>query len=306
MGVSGTDPNSYGDLFLAGPSSGGSIQSIYLNPSGVSRFGDSNGGGDVEINGVLDVTQRRCYATLSSQGWYRVMNVNTNSTNSSKFAIATIVDINIGTAFLNNDNGTHKISLHGVFNNPAFVGEESRSNYMLIDKVRYTYDTSGNGHIDIHYIGTSENPVWCSFTVHTPYIYQHLFVADNFTGVATSPSNETELARYTFATITGMRVVHAQSSTSFGDAIAKIKDIIGDNGITYGGNAANNLHAGISGFSNGVVLVNSSGGPFFFATLGKYNANYYAAEIFGYGDPWRIRIRYVNGTYYAELYYPNY
>ena len=153
---------------------------------------------NAEFNGVLDVTQRRCLATLSSQGWYRVMNVNTNSADASKFSVATIVDINIGTAYWANNNGTHKISLHGVLNSVSFVGEESKSNYMLVDKVRYTYDSSGNGHIDIHYIGTSGNPVWCSFTVHAPYNNQQFFVAVTPTSVADSPSGEAVMTTYTF------------------------------------------------------------------------------------------------------------
>lgn len=170
--------------------------------------------GDATVDGVLDITPRRCYATLSSAGWYRVMNVNIGSATGSKFSVGTIVDINIGTEYWANNNGTHKVSLHGVFDNPAFVGEESRNNYMLIDKVRYTYDTSGNGHIDIHYIETNNTPVWCSFAVHVPYIYQHLFVSNNFTAVAASPSGETVMTEYTFAANTGVPVSFSPTSGS--------------------------------------------------------------------------------------------
>lgn len=154
--------------------------------------------GNLTVGGVLDVTKRRCQTTLSSTGWYRVMNVNTNSADASKFSTAAIIDINIGTSYLENNNGTHKISLHGVFNSASFVGEESKSNYMLVDKVRYTYDSSGNGHIDIRYIGTGENQVWCSFTVHVPYNNQHFFVAERPTNVVDSPSGETVMTEYTF------------------------------------------------------------------------------------------------------------
>lgn len=154
---------------------------------------------DAEFNGVVDVTKRRCYATLSSAGWYRVMDVAVASANASKFSVATIVDINIGTEYWANSNGTHKISLHGVYNNAYFLGEESKSNYMLVSKIRYTYDSSGNGHIDIYYTGTSGNPVWCAFTVLMPYPYQHWFSANNLTAVADSPSGETVLTEYTFA-----------------------------------------------------------------------------------------------------------
>ena len=164
-----------------------------------ARFGGPVEKAGLQIDWIIDNTPRRCYATLSSAGWYRVMDVAVANANASKFSVATIVDINIGTVYWNNSNGTHKISLHGVFNNVAFLGEESKSNNMLISKVRYTYDSSGNGHIDIYYTGTSQNEVWCTFAVHMPYSYQHWFVANNFTSVAASPSGETVLAEYTFA-----------------------------------------------------------------------------------------------------------
>lgn len=181
----------------------------------LKEFMPKSGGeftGSVTVGGVLDVTNRRCYAKLSSAGWYRVMNVSFNSVSLAKFSIGTIVDIAIGTEYWANNNETHKISLYGIYNNPAFVGEESKSNNVLVDKVRYTYDSEGNGHIDVHYIGTSENPVWCAFTVHTPHIYQYLFVAENFTSVAPSPNNETVLgAEYAFAANT---YYHDDSVTS--------------------------------------------------------------------------------------------
>ncbi len=189
-----------GDASVGGQLSAGSAVLGDTNVTGTLDVdGSAKFDSGVTIGGVLDVTQRRCLATLSSTGWYRVMNVNIGNANGSKFSSSAIVDINIGTSYWDNNNGTHKISLHGVFNNASFVGEESKSNYMLIDKVRYTYDPSGNGHIDIHYIGTSGNPVWCSFTVHTTYNNQKFYVAVTPTSVADSPSGETELARYTFS-----------------------------------------------------------------------------------------------------------
>lgn len=184
---------------------------------------------NAEFNGVLDVTPRRCYANLSSPGWYRVMDVAGSNASVSKFSVATIVDINIGTEFWANNNGTHKISLHGVYNNPAFVGEESKSNDMLVSKIRYTYDSSGNGHIDIYYTGTSGNPVWCTFAVHMPYSCQHLFVSNNFTAVAPSPSGETVLTTYEFTT-NGIRTVTltpAHSSVTInGQKVARSGNVV--------------------------------------------------------------------------------
>ena len=180
-------------------------------------------------NGVLDVFPRRCYATLSSAGWYRVMDVAASNANASKFSVATIVDINIGTEYYANSNGTHKISLHGVFNNASFLGEESKSNNMLVSKIRYTYDSSGNGHIDIYYTGTSGNPVWCTFTVHMPYSYQHWFVSNNFTAVAASPSGETVLTEYTFAANTvGMMFIDERTVTTSASGYYNYSDYLRD------------------------------------------------------------------------------
>lgn len=254
------------------------------------------------VNGVLDVTHRRCYASLSQAGWYRVMKI---SGNIGDWSVA--VDFCVTRSYANTDNEVHAVKMLLTYGTaPSFVNENSKSNNLSVTAIRYTVGSNGDSFVDIRYNANSANTVAVDFTVHTVPSQQPYFTAESLQNVAESPSGETVLTKYTFAAITGMRVVHAQSSTSFGDAIATIKDIIGDNNITYGGNAANNLHAGISGFSSGVVSIASSGGPVFFATLGKYSDAYYAAELFTYNYPWRIRIRNVNGTYHAELYYPNY
>lgn len=279
---------------------------IFLDtlPANGSRFNSpTTFNAAVTMNSTLDVTPRRCYASLSQAGWYRVMKV---SSNTGDWSYA--VDFCITRSYSNTDNEVHTVKMLLTYGTaPSFVNEDSKSNNLSVTAIRYTVNSNGVGYVDIRYDANSANTVAVDFTVHTVPSQQPYFTAENMTSMGTAdPPNETVLTVYTFAANTGMRVVHAQSSTSFGDAIATIKDIIGDNGITWGGNAANNLHAGISGFSNGVVSVGSSGGPQFFATLGKYSANYYAAEIYTYNYPWRIRIRNVNGTYHAELYYPNY
>lgn len=271
----------------------------------LKEFMPKSGGeftGNVTVGGVLDVTQRRCYANLSSPGWYRVMKI---SNNISDWSFA--VDFCVTRSYANTDNEVHTVKMLLTYETaPSFVNEDSKSNNISVTAIRYTVNSNGDRFVDIRYEDNSANTVAVDFTVHAAPSLQQYFTAEQLQEVDPSPSGETVLAEYTFASITGMRVVHAQSSTSFGGAIATIKDIIDDNNITYGGNAANNLHAGISGFSSGVVSIESSGGPIFFATLGKYSDAYYAAELFTYRHPWRIHIRNMNGTYFAEIYYPNY
>jgi len=265
--------------------------------------GGSFFGSDVTFRGAIDVTQRRCYATLSSAGWYRLLKIETEGRGDRSFT----VDINIGRSYAYSNNEVHSIKLAVNYDSFSFEQEFSKSNILGITKIRYIRDESWNAYVDIYYSLSLANSVYADFNVHVIQNNQVEFVAESLQSVADAPSGETILATYEFvANTTGIRVVHAQSSTSFGDAIATIKDIIGDNNITYGGNAANNLQADISNFSSGVFTVFSSGGPAFFVTLGKLNDSYYAAELFTYNYPWRLRIRNVNGTYHGELYYPNY
>ena len=277
----------------------------HVHPSDTSKL-DKTGG---EVNGTLDILPRRCYGMLNSPGWYRVLSYSTNNIDRPKGNPSFAIDITITKNSTSRGSETHKITLLARWNTTAnglsFVDESSSVYSMVVDKIRYNLN-GVNGYVDIHFTANDVSFIYVDFNVHCDPTLQSAFTAESLQSVAPSPIGETVVKEYTFVAITGMRVVHAQSSTSFGDAIATIKDIIGDDDITWAGNAANNLHAGISNFSNGVISVASSGGPNFFATLGKYTANYYAAELFNYNNPWRLRIRNINGTYYAELYYPNY
>lgn len=251
---------------------------------------------------VPDIVPRRCYASLSQAGWYRVLKY-VGGRGGWSFS----VDFDITRAYHNTNNEVHSVKLLETYwATPSFVNEASKTNALNVGAIRYTIDSNNVGYVDIRYDANSANTVTVDFTVHTNPAQQPYFTAEQLQEVDPSPSGETVLAEYTFAANTGMRVVHAQSSTSFGDAIATIKNIIGDYDLTWCGNAANNLHANIPNLSNGVFSFDSWGGPKFFATLGKYSDAYYAAELFTYNYPWRIRIRNVNGTYHAELYYPNY
>lgn len=269
----------------------------------LKEFMPKSGGeftGNVTVGGVLDVTTRRCAATLSSAGWYRVCKIAIIGRGAYSFAL----DLNICRQFNSASPEQHGIRLIVNWDSYSFVNENSKSNTQIITKIRYTKDSNNNGYVDIYYDFANANIVYCEFAAHG--FYPELYTIESLQPVDPSPYGETVLKEYTFAENAGARVVHAASSISFGDAIATIKDIIGDNEITWAGNAANTLHAGISNFSNGVFSVSSSGGPQFFIMLGKISDSYYAAELFTYNYPWRIRIRYVNGIYYAELYYQNY
>lgn len=156
--------------------------------------------GDATVDGVLDVTQRRCYANLSSAGWYRALNV-TGGFGGGVRSFA--VDINITRSYDSTNNEAHCVKLLCVYNgNSIFTNEVSKSNALIIDKIRYNNDSGGNGYLDIHYSGSVANETSVDFTVHVNPQSQNRFTVRPLDPVADSPSGETVLTEYTFATNT--------------------------------------------------------------------------------------------------------
>lgn len=166
----------------------------------ITVAGDLTVGGDATFNGVVDVTQRRCYANLSSAGWYRALNV-TGGFGGGVRSFA--VDINITRSYDSTNNEVHYVKLLCVYDgNSIFTNEVSKSNALLIDKIRYNNDSGGNGFLDIHYAGSVTNETSVDFTVHVNPKSQYRFTVRPLDPVADSPSGETVLTEYTFATNT--------------------------------------------------------------------------------------------------------
>ena len=155
------------------------------------------------VAGTLDVVPRRCFRGadfVAGNGWKRAMDITFGSVNDSKFAVGAIIDICIGSTYFDTNNMVRKITLNGIYNNVTFDDEHSKSNNLnLIDKIRYTIDSSNHGHIDIHYNYSSRSYLWVTFNVHTFVDYQDEYVASDLTSVADSPSGETVVTEYTFA-----------------------------------------------------------------------------------------------------------
>lgn len=153
---------------------------------------------DAEFNAVVDVTKRRCLAALSSEGWYRIMTFNGSSGNDANGYAGSQVDFTIG-----RDNGAnrpenHNIRFHLIAGAIKFDSEQSTSNVMCIDKIRYCRNGS-QGYVDIHYSYSTQNNVFVNFTVCDHYSRQYRYVATNFTPAATSPvSPETVVTEYSF------------------------------------------------------------------------------------------------------------
>lgn len=153
--------------------------------------------GNVSVGGVLDVVPRRCYAALSSAGWYRVLTLSGNSNDRPLGSPSFVIDITIVRQFGGSNNELHKVSLLAVYNSIAFANETSKSNDAVVDKIRYTRNGK-YGYIDIHFDTSTSNDVTVCFDVKTYPLFDYQFVATTPTAVASSPSGETVLATHNF------------------------------------------------------------------------------------------------------------
>lgn len=159
---------------------------------------------DAEFNGVVDITPRRCYATLSSAGWYRVCAISCNSYAEAIGAAGGILRFAITDSYASYPNDAHTIDLLLAHNKVTFVNEASAANgYLEIDKIRYTFTGTSpyNGYVDIHFLGRGgATYVGISFDyTGIALIRQARVVAQNLQSVGPSPSGETVLTEYTFA-----------------------------------------------------------------------------------------------------------
>lgn len=153
---------------------------------------------DVTVGGVLDVVKRRCSATLSSAGWYRVLHYAASSANDASGYKGAILHLDVTRGYTNAANEAHGIDLDLVHGKIAFIGEKSVSNSQLIDKVRY--NTNGaNGYVDVHYTGANANSVTVYFSVAADVTEQAKFTAGTLAAVADSPSGETVQTIYNFS-----------------------------------------------------------------------------------------------------------
>lgn len=159
------------------------------------------------FHGVVDVVQRRCEATLSSAGWYRVCKITTIGRGDYSFAI----DLNICRQFYYANNEQHGIKLIANWDSYSFVNENSKSNTQIITKVRYTRDGNDNGYIDIYYDSSLQNDVYCEFAAHG--FYPERYTIESLQSVDPSPNGETVLTTYEF-TANGIRTVTLTSAHS--------------------------------------------------------------------------------------------
>lgn len=157
---------------------------------------------DVTVGGVLDVVQRRCSATLSSAGWYRVFLY--SSTNDDELAGGKSANIRItitreGIAGNSFRNEVHFIDFSLAYGSYIFSNETSVTQSFAIDKIRYGYDLTNHfGFIDIHCKRNDSNPITVSFNVATDLETQGKMASVEPYSVADAPAGETVSASYDF------------------------------------------------------------------------------------------------------------
>ena len=165
--------------------------------------GNATVGGNTALNGVLDVVPRRCYATLSSEGWYRVCAISFYSYGEAIGAAGGILRFAITDSYASYPNDAHTIDLLLAHNKVTFVNEASAANgYLEIDKIRYTFTGTSpyNGYVDIHFLGRGGTTyVGVSFDYAAISLARQAnVVAQNLQSVVESPANETVLITHNF------------------------------------------------------------------------------------------------------------
>lgn len=154
--------------------------------------------GNLTVDGVLDLTTRRCNATLSAVGWYRVLTYSGETASGRLGNPSRIIRLRITRSYTYNNNELHEISLLQNYDSVSFSDETSKSNAQLIDKIRTTYN--GNKmYVDLHYNGSSANGVYVDFDVYSNPTSKRIITSSGLTAVADSPSGETVMTEYTFS-----------------------------------------------------------------------------------------------------------
>jgi hypothetical protein len=160
-----------------------------------------------QFDSTVDVVQRRCSATLSSSGWYRVFLY--SSTNDDELAGSKSANIRItitregivGNSFRNE---VRFIDFSLAYGSYIFSNETSVTQSLAIDKIRYGYDLTNHfGFIDIHCKRNDSNPITVSFNVATDLETQGGMASVEPYSVADAPSGETVLTEYTFIATSG-------------------------------------------------------------------------------------------------------
>ena len=235
--------------------------------------------GNLTVDGVLDVTNRRCYAALSSPGWYRILKYSGDNQYAPLGTPSFIIRFGITRHASTVSGEAHEITLTSVYNGSVkFSNEISNSNTLIIDKIRYTY-SGNNAYVDIHYNNSGANIVIVDFDVDARLYVKQEIVSQPFTSVGVSPSGETVLTEYTFVGDTNNP--RSYGTISIGGRFADIGAWISDNfkARSWVYARVNPTTSGYFGTSSFSILANLSSASYGWATLQSDSAK---SIVFGY------------------------
>ena len=164
-----------------------------------ARFGGPVEKAGLQIDWPVDVTPRRCFATLSSANkWFRAIKI--EGQNFADGGSGFELDIVIAREYWQSANEIHSIKFQAVSSNFRFIGEHSTTKNLYIDEIRFVRESNDVGYIDIHYNTSSQNGVYVGFTAHN--YWQESFTASDLSETATSPVVGSVVTEYVFTSNT--------------------------------------------------------------------------------------------------------
>lgn len=164
-----------------------------------ARFGGPVEKAGLQIDWPVDITVRRSTATLSYEGWYRVLEYQGDTNDDALGLYGRIFDINITRKYNTGNNEVHSIRLLNPYNVFKFTDESSVSNGFYIDEIRVTNDaTTSKTYVDIHYDSSNLNPVTVDFAMYSIPESQVRCIASGLTSAPQSGTGSV-LATHTFS-----------------------------------------------------------------------------------------------------------
>lgn len=188
-------------------SDGTTVVSYSVARQGINGTGAVNSVNGIypDANGNVTLGDLDLYVakSLSAPGWYRVLTNGASRIGLNSFQI----DITINRLYSGSNNEAHRVLLQAVYNSMKFCGEQSLSNTLGIDKIRYTHDGTA-GYVDIHYALSTANTVAVYSDVKIIRTLQGSISGNSLELVGDSPAGETVDAVYSFVG-TGMGYIEA-------------------------------------------------------------------------------------------------
>ena len=198
--VCGVNPDGTGNVALTA-SDVGALPSSYQAP--VTSVNGDTGAVVLDNADVNALYGKTISNSLSAAGWYRVAKYASSSANDANGYSGVLAHLDITRAYGSAANEVHHIDLALVSGKLCFINEDSVSNTVAIDKVRY--NTNGaNAYIDLHFTLSSANMVSVTLSVGATANEQAKFSIESLQTVSDAPSGETVAVEHTFKGSSGI------------------------------------------------------------------------------------------------------